>query len=632
MVKALRVLTAVVLCATCVTIAEADVTRLGATVTAIAAPARGTAVGYDSVNQVYLIVAASAGVLRGQFVDRNGAKTGAAFVIQANPALYAHFPHVAFSPDADAGAGGFMVAWHQSDVPTGTSIHARVVSYTKGGAIGNDNQVSVEGSYWERYPGIAYSSASREFLITYPRLARGIRAVRVDLTGAALGAPFTIAVNGQNEEWSSVAYNPTNDRYLVVYEGFTTFGTVYARAVQAGTDALLGAGPAILYQGGADYINDVVYNPSTNQFLAVWSALVSKAMLGRTINADLSLPGNVIPISTLWQAYDGLGLAYNNVTQTSFMVSHDATGYEDGGVEIKADGTPVGSGFLVTQHSDTKGNFYPRIAASSADGSWLVSTAHGFLQTDMQLLTGTPVGPPVDKPNPYVAVDLPSAGSVRPSFTVSGWAADLGSSTGSGADAVHVWAWPSSGAAPIFLGATTPSLARADVGAIFGSRFTNSGYNLPLNSVPTGNYLLAVYMHSTVTNTFNAVRTVNISVGGSNPLVAIDTPGNGATVSSTGFRLGGWAVDFGSSSGPGIAAVHIWAFPVGGGTPVFAAAATCGVSRPDVGGIFGTQFTDSGYNATITVLPPGTYDLGVYGLSTVTGTFNVVRTVRVVVQ
>jgi FG-GAP-like repeat len=522
MAKVLRAFFAATACLASVTTAEADVTRSGATTMAINATTRGSDVAYDSINNVYLVVGSN-GVLNGQFVDRNGVKVGGTFGIQGNPALFAHFPSVAFSPAADGGAGAFLVVWHQSDVPAGTSIHTRIVSFSKGGAIGGDNQVSVEGSYWERTPGVAYSIASREFLITYPRAARGIRGVRVDLNGAALAAPFSIAVNGQSEEWSSVAYSPTNNQYIVAYEAFTTFGTVYARAVQAGSDSLVGTDPTTVYAGGANYINEIAYNADTNQFLIAWSALASKVILGRVLNADLSMPGNVTAISSLWQAYDGLGLDYNRLTRTFFMVSHDgrglATSYEDGGVEVLTSGNPVDNGFLVTQHADTKGNFYPKIAAGAADPRWLVSTAHGFLQADIQLLASggapPPPPPPPVGPNPQLALDSPNGGTMQQPFLMRGWAVDLGATSGTGADTVHVWAWPLSGAPPIFIGAGTPSNARPDVGALFGSQFTNSGYGVSVRGLASGGYTLAVYMHSTVTNTFNAVRTVNVQINGS---------------------------------------------------------------------------------------------------------------------
>jgi len=536
MVKALRLtLAATVLFAVGASSARAQVVRVGATNLAIGFGTRGSNVAYDSTSNVYLVVS-TYGVLRGQFVDRNGAAIGGAFIIQANPGFFSHFPNVTFSPDADGGAGAFLVVWHQSDLPTGTSIHTRIVSYTKGGPIGNDNQVSVEGAFWERYPGVAYSSGSREFLVTYPKVTRGIRGVRCGLDGAALAAPFTIAVNGQNEEWSSASYNPTNNQYVVAYEGFVDGpgGFVAVRAVQAGTDVPLGAQPVTLFAGGANYINEIVYNPNTNQFLVAWyrDTGASKATLGRIVNPDLSLPGSVTAISSLWKAYDGLGLAYNKITKTSYMVSHDGRGlptsYEDGGVEVKADGNPVDNGMLVTSSLDAKPNFYPKIAAGTADPNWLVVTSHNFAYTAMQLLAGTPTGP---ASSPQMALENPTGGSLTYPFTVTGWAVDLGSSSGSGSDWIDFWAWPTAGGAPTYLGNTSPSNPRSDVAALYGAQFMNSGFTARLTGLTTpGAYTIGAYMRSTVTGTFNAVRTVNVVItgpGGGETLRASDFDGDG---------------------------------------------------------------------------------------------------------
>jgi hypothetical protein len=639
MTKTLRVsLAAALLCAAVAT-SEAAVTRLGATTVAIAIATRGSNVAYDSVNHVYLAVSTATfggGAVRGRFIDKAGVPMGAPFMIQAS-ANPTHFPAVTFSKDADGGAGGFLVVWHESDIAVGTSIHTRVVSVGKGGPAGNDNLVSVDGAFWERYPAVAYSTTSREFLITYPRVARGIRGVRVDLNGAALTAPFSISLTGQFEESSSLAYNPTNDQFVSLYEGYNDpgrFGFMEVRAVQAGSNTLLGAGPTRIYQGGASFINQIVYLPDTNQYLACWfSNSAFAATLCRVLNADLTSANGATPVSAVWKSYDGLGLAYNPITQTSFMVAH-GNSFEDGGVEVKLDGTPAdAAGLVVTSSPDGKPNFYPKIAASTDDPNWLVVTSHNFLSTNTQLLGGSAVGPPVAQPNPQMGVNGPMPGTVTQPFNVEGWAIDLGSPTGSGTDAIHVWAWPVGGGAPIFAGATTPSIPRPDVGAIFGSRFTNSGYKLTVNGLPVGNYTLAIYMHSTVTDTFNAARAVAISTSiASTPLLAVGPPSPGQHVSSQGIFVGGWAVDLAAPSGAGVNTIHTWAFPVGGGSPIFTGVANYGIARPDVGAIFGTQFTNSGFDLMITVLPPGTYDLAVFSQSALTGTFNTVRVVRIVVD
>jgi hypothetical protein len=115
-----------------------------------------------------------------------------------------------------------------------------------------------------------------------------------------------------------------------------------------------------------------------------------------------------------------------------------------------------------------------------------------------------------------LAIDTPTSGvsRTRP-FTISGWAADTGASTGTGMDAVHIWAYPSTGAPAVFVGAATYGLARSDVAAVLGdSRFRDSGYSLTATSgtLGAGTYDFYVFGHSTVTGTFNIVRVVRVTV------------------------------------------------------------------------------------------------------------------------
>ena len=234
--------------------------------------------------------------------------------------------------------------------------------------------------------------------------------------------------------------------------------------------------------------------------------------------------------------------------------------------------------------------------------------------------------------SPVMSMDAPGNGSLqRASFTVSGWAADLTASSGSGVDAVHVYAYLITGTtfgAPLFLGEAAYGAPRTDVGGVFGSQFTNSAFSLSA-SLGAGSYRVIAYARSTVTASFSMSRSADMIVGG--PVMSLDGPADGQTVSQP-VLTGGWAVDLGASSGPGVDAVHVWAFPVGGGAGNFVAQGNIGGSRPDVGAVFGAQFTNSGYTFLIGGLAPGQYDLGVYVRSTVAGTFNQVRFVRVTIQ
>ena len=109
-------------------------------------------------------------------------------------------------------------------------------------------------------------------------------------------------------------------------------------------------------------------------------------------------------------------------------------------------------------------------------------------------------------------VDTPGANAtVGTSFRVAGWAANLGATTGTGVDVVHVLATPTTGGSPTFLGAAMYGISRPDVGAFLGSRFTPSGFDLNA-SLPPGSYFISVYARSTTTNTFDQVKVVAIVV------------------------------------------------------------------------------------------------------------------------
>ena len=98
--------------------------------------------------------------------------------------------------------------------------------------------------------------------------------------------------------------------------------------------------------------------------------------------------------------------------------------------------------------------------------------------------------------------DLPLASATvgRP-LIVGGWALDLASSSGSGVDAVHVWAVPAAGS-PIFVGVATLGGVRNDVAAVFGAQFATSGFNLASNvPLPSGPIELDVYGRRASTGT-----------------------------------------------------------------------------------------------------------------------------------
>jgi Divergent InlB B-repeat domain len=112
------------------------------------------------------------------------------------------------------------------------------------------------------------------------------------------------------------------------------------------------------------------------------------------------------------------------------------------------------------------------------------------------------------------------------------------------------------------------------------------------------------------------------------PQVVIDTPRSQQDVAQP-FALGGWAADLDAAAGPGIDTLHVWAYPLTGGPPVFLGTPELGGPRPDVAAIHGDQFLASGFGLVVQGLPHGHYDLAVFPWSGVTGGFAAPQIVRI---
>jgi hypothetical protein len=117
---------------------------------------------------------------------------------------------------------------------------------------------------------------------------------------------------------------------------------------------------------------------------------------------------------------------------------------------------------------------------------------------------------------PQIVIDTPSGASrmlaANQPFTVAGWAADLDDDLGTGVDAIHVWAYPVGGADPVFVGLAALGGTRPDVAAVYGRRFTKSGYGVTGTGLPAGDYDLAVFAWSTVRQGFVPAKTVRVTV------------------------------------------------------------------------------------------------------------------------
>jgi len=197
---------------------------------------------------------------------------------------------------------------------------------------------------------------------------------------------------------------------------------------------------------------------------------------------------------------------------------------------------------------------------------------------------------------------------------ISGWAIDGRAATGSGVDAVHVYAFPDpfgAGGAPIFLGAANSFGSRPDVAQIFGSQFEMSGFRILSNQwVPSGSTLIVVFGRSTVTGAFELVSTVHLpAYDGGQLLQTIDQKPIGSVTEP--ILVTGWALDYYALTAPpseGTGLRNVWVDVLSlDGILLRTIPAAYGMPRPDVAAIFGARFQPSGFSATIHDLWPGDF-------------------------
>lgn len=233
-----------------------------------------------------------------------------------------------------------------------------------------------------------------------------------------------------------------------------------------------------------------------------------------------------------------------------------------------------------------------------------------------------------------MAIETPLSGAtVASAFTIAGYAFDPEATSGSGVDAVHIYAYRDfgSGSQPIFLGAATYGISRSDIAQAYGSRFTSSGFSLAVSGLGFGDYRIFAFAHNTATGGFSSYVYADIGVAGFSA-VAIDTPAASATVTSS-FEVGGWAVDNNAPEGTGVDAVHVYLLPNDGADPpVYVGAASYGWTRDDVAAAYGARFADSGYHFTVGGAAPGAYVLAVYAHSTATNAYSLVARQRFTVS
>ena len=236
---------------------------------------------------------------------------------------------------------------------------------------GDDFMISLPGdSDWE--PSAAYNPHDDQYLVVWEDKRPGtneadIYGQVVSASGIPLRDNVVIAVAADNQLDPAVAYNTTNRTYLVIWQdlrgGVDT--DVYGQFIEA-TGVLSGTNFALNTDNGHQIDPDVIYDPSTNHYLAVWD----------DTEAD-QIEGQLLDPSGVLLAPEGFAIApggstpraaYNS-NRSSYMVVYWDSG-DILGQAVAADGSLSGSAFVISDEPASKTE--PDLAFNAITHDYLV--------------------------------------------------------------------------------------------------------------------------------------------------------------------------------------------------------------------------------------------------------------------
>ena len=356
----------------------------------------------------------------------NGAEIGSDFRLSSmgpdgNASYDALTPAVAYNSTDNQ----YLVVWSGTDDIIGEyEIWGQRVNAATGAQIGADFQISYMGpaddpDYDANNPDVTYNSATNEYLVVwsgdhYTNGEFEIWARRVKADGTPYGSTARVSVMGgtANPDYDAldpaVAYNSTDNQYLIVWEGDDTSGSlvdgeleIWARRMSASA-ALLGVQLRMSDMGGTGDANydardpDVAYNSTDNQYLIVWEGDDTSGSLannefeiwGQRVNATLGGVGsNDFRISDIGANGDATrdaldpAVAYNN-TNNQYIVVWEGddiadNAYDIFGQRLTATGGGVGANdFYLSNPSGGPNNNYdalnPAVAYDRANNEYLV--------------------------------------------------------------------------------------------------------------------------------------------------------------------------------------------------------------------------------------------------------------------
>ncbi|MCA9259547.1 MAG: hypothetical protein KDA61_10130 [Planctomycetales bacterium] len=264
----------------------------------------------------------------GQRVGSGGSLTGANFKISSqgpanNASFNARDPAVSYNSLADE----FLVVWEGDRTVGENEIFGQRIALD-GSLLGNNFAISSQGSPGDALfdafdAAVAYNSVANEYLIVWEGDKTNnefeIFGQRLSGAGALLGDNFLVSHQGLDGDASfdavnpAVSYSPSDNQYLVAWQGDRVAGEVEIYAQTVGSNGVLsGSAFQVSAQGpDGDLLYDaenaaISYNPIANEFMLTWQGdrtPSEKEIFAQRASASGALLGPNVRVS--FQGVDG---------------------------------------------------------------------------------------------------------------------------------------------------------------------------------------------------------------------------------------------------------------------------------------------------------------------------------------
>jgi len=235
-------------------------------------------IAYSSFTNTFMIVwedhiyaAGSDWDILARLVGLDGSLVGGATNITSASTMKQLAPDLTYNPNNHE----ILVVFEHEYSVSDHDIYARRLD-SNGSPIGEWIPISTSIE-WDVNPAVAYNSYRNEYLIVWERRIGepefgqfDIYAQRIAANGSTVGSLIALETGTANQRFPALAYNSTNDEYLIVWQDLSSGNWDIMGRRLSGSGSLIGSKLTIEAPGHHQTHPDIAYNPAANEYLVVW--------------------------------------------------------------------------------------------------------------------------------------------------------------------------------------------------------------------------------------------------------------------------------------------------------------------------------------------------------------------------